>query len=465
LPHTGSRGCALAALRLDQILITARVDDLATPRKTLRSRQESASYCASIQSRQDPRPFLTRLRTHLAASLLEQGPQGSFVMLNRCCLHGKLPGAAIESHMSSITPEVVTVICDHGDVLNPWQWCDADDDVVADFLAATVQGLIESGGWIHPEARIVARDGDLHIECPADEGTPLIRVPAAAMLPVTRARWNSGNSELSILGLDDWPEGADLPLLITQVGLHNACGKLPRLVATHPSASQTLSAEIIDAVRVLRPTFRTRTMSPTDVFWATRTFRLPAFAGEAQPVVLPVLDTLNHHPLGAVGQWHGGSFTVSVSRPTGTTECFLDYGHQRDALETALVYGFADTTTSIAHCGPLDVEVPGLAVVRILDQGRTPTGDLLPLRAERSGDVWSLNRFTFTSMDPSADLFAATGMPMRWCEEIYTALVGGYLAILDDLNSQLISAPPNPAVDVLLTATRHLRSVVTSSAR
>ena len=47
------------------------VDELAMPRTTLRSRQESASDCAGIQSRQDPRPFLTRLRTHLAASLLE----------------------------------------------------------------------------------------------------------------------------------------------------------------------------------------------------------------------------------------------------------------------------------------------------------------------------------------------------------------------------------------------------------
>lgn len=358
----------------------------------------------------------------------------------------------------------MAVICDHGDVPNPWQWCDADDDVVADFLAATVQGLIESGGWIHPEARIIARDGDLHIECPADEGTPLIRVPAAAMLPVTRVKWNSGNVELSILGLDDWPEGADLPLLITQVGLHNACDRIPRLSTSHPSASNNLSDDMMTAVRALRPSFRTRAMSPAEVLWATRTFRLPAFDAAAEPVGIPVVDLLNHHSNGDTGQWHDGTFTVTVRRPTGTRECFIDYGMHRDALDTAIVYGFADTTTSIAHCGPLDVEVPGLAVVRILDQGRTPTGDLLSLRAERSGDVWSLNRFTFTSMDPSADLFAATGMPMRWCEEIYTALAGGYLTILDGLHSQLISDPPNPAVDVLLTATKHLRSVVTSSA-
>jgi len=293
------------------------------------------------------------------------------------------------------------------------------------------------------------------MECPAADGEPLLRVPTTAMLPIQRVDWASGADVLRVTGISDWPHEADLPLLYTQVGLHNACGKLPRLVAMHPSASQTLSTETIAAVRVLRPSFRIRTLSPTDVFWATRAFRLPAFDGESQPVVLPVLDALNHHPRGAVGQWHGDSFTVSVSRPTGTTECYLDYGHQRDALETALVYGFLDTASTLAHSPPLSVTSPDIATVTVLDEGRGLAGDVLPLTARYHQGTWLLNRFTLGIDDASA-LAGATGQPMDWCEHVVSALARASINALDDLDATLTAIRTDPA-QALLAAASGLR--------
>ncbi len=348
-------------------------------------------------------------------------------------------------------------------MLDPWRWCDADDESVSDFLAATIQGFIECGGWINPDARLIARRGALHIECEAEEGAPLIRVPRTAMLPVTRVQWHPGRDELSIDDFGPWPKTADLsllPLLLTQIGLHNSCDKLPRLTRTHPSACVDLPDDVVEAIRVLRPSFRSRPMSAAEVFWSTRTFRLPAFDAVAEPVALPVLDLLDHHPRGSVGQWHDDSFTVTVARPTGTPECFVTYGWERDALDMALVYGFADTTAPWAHCGPMVVQAPEVGTVRVLDQGRTATGELLPLRAQRSGDVWSLNRFTFESMNAAADLSVATGQSLQWCAAAVAAIATGYLAVLAQLRSQLVSAPPSPATDVLLIAIEHLRSVV-----
>lgn len=55
----------------------------------------------------------------------------------------------------------------------------------ADFLAASVESLREHGGWLHPAARLVERDSYLSIECDADEGELLLRVPRSAMLPVS----------------------------------------------------------------------------------------------------------------------------------------------------------------------------------------------------------------------------------------------------------------------------------------
>ncbi len=427
-----------------------------------RRRGGSARHCPGIQGRQDPSPFLSRLRTQLSTSLLEQRSEGNLVTLNRSRLHGSLPSGAIESHLSSITPEAMTVICDDRCVLNPWQWCDADDDVVGDFLAATVQGLIEAGGWIHPDARIVARVGEIHIECPADEGTPLIRVPAAAMLPVTRVRWDSHHDELSMLGLDDWPEGADLSLLLTQVGLHNSCGKIPRLSASHPSACPSLSDEVIAAVRALRPSFRTRAMSPTEIFWTTRTFRLPVFDPVAEPVALPVIDLMNHNPGGATGQWHDGSFTVTVHHPTGTAECFLDYGMNRDALDTAVVYGFADTATTTAHSAPVTITSDDAGTITVLDHGRSPDGGLLPLHCQKSGDTWTFNRFTFGAREALIDLAIATGQPREWCDAVVSAIAQANLDLIDALGEMLGQPPGDSTHIVLAAAVQQQRAILMS---
>lgn len=359
-------------------------------------------------------------------------------------------------------------ICDDRHVLDPWQWCDCDEDGIADFLAATVQSLIESGGWIHPAARLIAHEGELRIECDGEEGSPLVRVPAAAMLPVARVQWASGSDELSMTELTDWPQNADVGLLLTQIGLHNSCAKIPRLSAAHPSASTDLSDDAITAMQALRPSFRTRAMSPAEIFWATRTFRLAAFGEAAEPVALPVVDLLNHHPRGTIGQWHDGSFTVAIRRLNDSAECFLDYGMHRDALDTAVVYGFADTAATIAHSAPLTITASedhsGSATVHIIDGGRQTDGDLIPLHAQSVDGAWVLNRFTFGIDDAPGALATATGQPTTWCESVVFAIAQANIDLLDDLEARLAPAPDASSRDVLIAAARHQRSILLRSA-
>lgn len=352
-------------------------------------------------------------------------------------------------------------------MLNPWQWCDSDDEAVADFLAATVQGVIENGGWIHPGARLISREGELHIECDADDGEPLVRLPTSALLPINRIDWGTGSEALSISAIGDWPSSADLSLQLTQIGLHNACEKLPRLVTSHPSATTDLATEVINAVRALRPSFRMRPMTPTEIFWATRTVKLPAFSDAAEPVAVPIVDLLDHHPDGAVAQWRDGSFTVPVSHPTGTSACFLDYGLHRDALDMAVVYGFADSTLPLVHCGPLEAMIPGLGVLRVLDQGRSPSGDLLPLVAHRVDGGWDLNRFTFAdrkalAFDLGPELQEVTGWSDAKCDHALCSLAIAMMTHLDRLDTALEENVASPATDILASASRHTRGVLTS---
>lgn len=345
-------------------------------------------------------------------------------------------------------------------MLDPWRWCDADNEEVADFLASTVHTLIELGGWIHPEARIVARDGDLRIDCSAPEGEPLIRVPVDAMLPITRVDWSDSNQHLSIDAIHDWPDSANLALLLTQIGLHNSCSKIPRLASSHPSASADFDEELIAAIRELRPTFRTRPMSPAQVFWATRTFRLPAFSTQPEPVAIPLVDALNHHPDGALGQWHDGSFTVDIRRPTRTSECFVNYGHQRDALDTALVYGFVDRVPEFAHSAPVSLTIPEVGSVSVLDHGRSPDGEILPLVAEYIDGTWILNRLTFHGPNTLSSLLQITGETEDWCRHVLDTIARANVELLERLEFLLTSGNDHPAQSIVAGASEHQRSIL-----
>ena len=152
-----------------------------------------------------------------------------------------------------------------------------------------------------------------------------------------------------MLALPDDATGLEVELLTLQVAFHNARGALPALVRTHPGVAPDLCADVVDAVRALRPDFRVHAASPVDLFWTARAFRvLVDPGGTLEPVGVPLIDLLDHHADGATPMLTADGFDVPVRTPIGSS-CRLDYGRERDALDLAIVYGFADTSATIAH--------------------------------------------------------------------------------------------------------------------
>lgn len=227
--------------------------------------------------------------------------------------------------------------------VNAWRHVDADDDLAADFLAGMVETVIEAGGWIHPSARFVVREGDAHVECEAPEGELLLRVPREAFVRVDRVAWSDSPDALEFGAIPEAFADHEVQLLLLETAFLNACTKLPRLVASHPVLAPDLADEVVAAVQAVQPEFRQRAMSPADVLWSTRAFRLPlAGDGSTERAAVPLVDLLDHDGRGATGVWHGDAFTVDVCRPTGSADCRLDYGHDRDEIDMAIVYGFVD---------------------------------------------------------------------------------------------------------------------------
>ena len=347
---------------------------------------------------------------------------------------------------------------------DPWRHVESDDALAADFLAATVEAVWEAGGWVHPDARLIERSGELSLVCDAAESKPLVRLPRAAIVRIGRVAWGDGDDLLEVLDTPDDFSATERELLILQSGLHNACGKIPRLISAHPALAPDLTRDVIDAVRAFRPSFRRRQPTPAGLLWSTRSFRLDVDgSGTPEPVALPIVDLLNHDHRAGRGTWSGDSFDIRVSRPTGAGECFLDYGLERDPIGVAVVYGFADTTSEVAHSAPLRVEVPGVGSVRVAAKGRTRSGELLPplVSAEDHGVV--VSHLTFRPgrhAALAAGLGEASGWSRQECDSVIAAVAEANVRRLDELVAVAAHADAVPAARVLRDAALRQRSVL-----
>lgn len=330
---------------------------------------------------------------------------------------------------------------------------DSDDEVITDLLVGTLQLIAEAGGWFSPHARIVAREGQLHLTSEGTSEDSLLRIPREVFVRVDEVIWSTDADRLQVIAVPDDFGDLETEMLYLQVALHNQCGKLPWMSRTHPSLAPDLSDEAIDATRALVPSFRAQRADVRDVLWANRCFRLGLEADATQArVLVPIVDLLNHHTAGASGNWNDNIFTVPASRPFGTDECALNYGMHRDALETAVAYGFVDDSAQIAHSTAVSVEVPGIGEVRVSGHGRASDGSLLPLTSQAHPGLTVLNRLTF-NVDGDELLrrhvAAATGWSPEATDLAIDKVREANLALVADMMQECGRLTTSPAAGIL----------------
>ena len=245
---------------------------------------------------------------------------------------------------------------------------DSGDPLVADLLAGTFELIRDAGGYVAPSTIIIERAGQLSIESSALDGDALLRIPRAAFIRVDRVTFSLDHDRIVIAQVPEDCGELEWELLYLQVALHNACDKLAWMRRTHPSLDPGLPVDLIEAVRRAVPSFRSPQMDAVDLLWANRCFRIPLTdQGSSERVLIPLVDLLNHHAEGAVGDWNGEAFEVAARLPFGTAQCALDYGMDRDPLEMAIVYGFIDPSTEITDGRSYDID----ALKRIIDLAST----------------------------------------------------------------------------------------------
>jgi hypothetical protein len=340
---------------------------------------------------------------------------------------------------------------------DPWRHVDADDDLVADFLAGSLEAVVEAGGWIHPAARLVVRGGHARVTCEGDPGQPLLNVPREAIMRIAQADWGVDSDGLVLLEPPEDVTDVERELLLLQVAFHNSRGALPALSRAHPILVPDLPPPCIAATRGLVPDFRVQQVTAVDVFWGTRAFRLPVGVNASvEPAAVPLIDLLDHHVGGATPDWTGNGFRVDVSRPTDRSDCFLDYGMTRDALEMAVVYGFVDTSVQIARSAPVTVEVPGIGLVTVSGDGRTERGATPPPTVTTSREGVRISHVVF---DP-ASLIGVDPPEGPVLVAALTAIAVENLRLLQELRA---TCPATPAGEVLSAAAAHQAGVISAA--
>jgi len=337
---------------------------------------------------------------------------------------------------------------------------ESDDPVTTDLLGGLLELLADSGGWLHPGARLLAREGQLSVHASAAVSELLVRVPAELLVRVGRVDWSVRDGVLAPAAISPEIDGLELEALFILIGLLNQSGKIPDLLATHPLLVDDLPPRLVKAVSSLRPSFGSAQPDPISLLWSTRCFRRSFDDGAPEPVAVPILELMNHHSRGAIAEPAAGGFAARA-QVFQDDECFLDYGRDRDAISMAVVYGFADASSQCAHSAPIHIDVPGVGEIVVLARGRNENGELLPMNVIADGAKILINRMTFgDSYAPVTELVAASGRDVAIARRIVDSIREANIVLLQEVSS---AASDTPAAVALRKAAEIQRLLITDS--
>jgi hypothetical protein len=263
---------------------------------------------------------------------------------------------------------------------------------------ADTNGLLEQiaqlcaahGAHWQPELQVEVRQGSLRLLAPPGTSGELITMPTALLVPIAGARWAESTEELQLLEPPALASAVQKDLLQLHIALYNATGKLRWWSQQHPARLVEASAAIADVVASLKPANRQepKERSAAEGFLATRSFGWKPSPDQEDhvPVLMPLIDLLNHHHRGAPFRISDGAMRIQADQ-AGSSECFAHYGHRRDVLDLALHYGYCDHSTPFAHSAPLEIAVDGVGHIRVEHQGqRAPLHPFDPPRVTLEAD-------------------------------------------------------------------------------
>ncbi len=300
---------------------------------------------------------------------------------------------------------------------------DASNPGAGAALNALLEIVRSHGGDLHPATVLIERDGNLSVRCTrgtvgGPEGADFVTLPRELLVPIDGAEWSDSDDELALRRHPSGTSTVQRSLLELFIELYQATQKLHTFAHNHPMLALRAFPSVVEAIRAVRPSFRCHGSSAADAFLSTRVFRerarqnydtaVPVLQGvgtnDPRPVLIPIIDSLNHHELGAGFNLDSQSMRIKIARPEGSDECFASYGTRRDHLDLALHYGYLDRSTTVVRSAPVQVDLRGHGVLRVRGRPLVSRHHLDPPLIQEESDGLSVSHITFDANRPGAAL-------------------------------------------------------------
>jgi hypothetical protein len=258
--------------------------------------------------------------------------------------------------------------------------------------------LAENAGAVLNEGLVIKFvDGSLSVEAPTvNVGEVLIRLPLECVLPVELFQLSVAGDAIEIRSHEAALSSHCVGLMEALLDLYNLAGKLARhrltspwtLIASHPELLPDLALRLPNDLSLMFEKFKQSADIDElmlDSFLHSRTFNyrenenLPPF-----PMLLPIIDFLNHHLQGSPVQLddssiNDGFLTIAKSSPVlgAGNECFAFYG-LNDRFDTWVSYGFIDETAPFVRSVPMRIDLTEFGTLQLANFVKIRSRDDLP---------------------------------------------------------------------------------------
>jgi hypothetical protein len=250
-----------------------------------------------------------------------------------------------------------------------------------------------AGAAFHSDLVVKCIDGTMSVEAPPDSvGAILMRLPWDCLVPVTLFEFSVAGDEISITSHDPGITGSCVAMMEAMAELYNLTHKLAEhrraspwcLAASHPELLPNVMIERQARLQGAiasgnRGEFELRSFFNARLFGYSDTPKVMTF-----PVLLPILDAMNHHPQGERFRYddrseRGQVLQIARSKPLPGTgdECFACYGNH-DGYDTWMSYGLIDESPRFLRSRAMRIELPGLGTMQITEVPGTRVITALP---------------------------------------------------------------------------------------
>lgn len=255
-------------------------------------------------------------------------------------------------------------------------------------LVRAAGGQLHPGLCLHQEGRALWATVDRQALAAAE--APLILVPEPLLVPVADLHWRAASRLEPTTGLERLSP-LQRQVLDQMLELYALTGKLADLPLRLPALALAPGSALALRLRTGHPPWEPGTLSPAEAFLRTRTLGYPAAplvadaAGPARtPVLMPLVDVLNHHPDGARFKTRPSGVRVDPWPCGDGGECYASYGY-KDAMTLLLQYGYVAREPRFLHSVACELPVPGLGRLVIQGQHHRPHMDLPALEVLADG--------------------------------------------------------------------------------